>query len=78
MRILVAIALLILGILGIALPVLPGIPFLIAFLYVLGVLKRDRFLKLLRRYRGKRNSLQRKVVSCILIKLVYRRSINIK
>ena len=78
MRILVAVILLVFGVLGIVLPVLPGIPFLIAFLYVSGLLKREKFLRLVKKYQGRRNSLQRKVVSCILINLVYRRSLNLK
>ncbi|WP_457601340.1 hypothetical protein [Hydrogenivirga sp.] len=78
MRILIALVLLLLGILGTLLPVLPGFPFLIAFAYVIGLLDRERFLRLIKRFQGRRRSFQRKVVSCILINFVYRRRLNLK
>ncbi|RLJ70655.1 hypothetical protein BCF55_0935 [Hydrogenivirga caldilitoris] len=78
MRFVLAFALLAIGIVGIILPVLPGIPFLLAFLYVVGFLKKERFLRMLKRYQGERNSFQRKVTSCILIYVVYHRRLNLK
>jgi len=78
MRLFVAIVLLSVGIAGLVLPLIPGVPFLLAFLYVVGLLNRERFLKTIKRFQGRRNTFQRKLVSCILINLLYRRRLNLK
>ncbi|EDP75901.1 hypothetical protein [Hydrogenivirga sp. 128-5-R1-1] len=78
MRLFVAAVLLLLGVVGLVLPLIPGVPFLIAFLYLAGLLDRDRFLRSIKKFQGRRNTFQRRLVSCILINLVYRRRFNLK
>ncbi len=74
----IALFLIFIGILGILLPVIPGIPFLIASLYVLGILNRKIAVRLLKKFKGKRNSVQRRIIGCIILKLVYKRRVNLK
>jgi uncharacterized membrane protein YbaN (DUF454 family) len=78
MRVFIALLLLALGILGIFLPFLPGFPFLVAFAYVVGLIDRSKFLRFIKRFQGRKGSSQRKLVSCILIRLVYGRKLNLK
>ncbi len=74
----IVLLLLSLGILGIFLPLLPGIPFLVALLYVLGIIDKKRMLRLLKRFQGRKGSFQRKIVACLIIRLIYRRKLNLK
>ncbi len=70
MRFLLVLVLIALGIAGLILPLLPGVPFFIVALYLLGFVSRKRLLKLFRNFKGKKGSLQRKVVGWIIISFV--------
>lgn len=67
-----------LGLLGLILPLMPGVPFLIIALYLAGIIDRRRLLGYMKRFRGKKGSVWRKLIACFLIKVVYGRRLNLK
>ncbi len=77
-RFAIALSLFLLGVLGVVLPFIPGWPFFLIALYVLGLIERKKLLRALKRLGGKRGSLTRKLVACLIVRLVYRRRLNLK
>ena len=77
-RFLAVILLVAVGVLGLVLPLLPGWPFLLIALYMLGLVSKRRLLKGLKRLGGKRGGLLRKLIACLIIKVVYRKRLNLK
>lgn len=77
-RLSVAFLLAILGVLGLLLPLLPGWPFILLSLHLLGLVDRRKLLRSLKRLGGKRGSFSRKLIACVIIRVVYRRRLNLK
>ncbi len=77
-RLTVAVLLFALGLIGILLPVIPGVPFLLIALFMFGVLSRRNFLRYSKRFRGRRGSLWRRMIACVLIRIVYRKKFSLK
>ncbi|NPA42064.1 MAG: hypothetical protein GXO18_07325 [Aquificae bacterium] len=69
---------LLLGIAGLILPFLPGFPFLIVALYLLGFIGRRKMLRLTKGFKGRKGSRRRKIVGWIFMRLLYRRRLNLK
>ncbi len=72
MRKLIGVALLFVGLIGLFLPLLPGIPFIVITLYVFGFISRKRLLRFLKNFGGKKRSRRRTLIAWLL------RRVNIK
>ena len=68
-RLILALISLALGIAGTVLPALPGFPFLVAFLYTVGLIKKRHLLRFLAKFKGKRGSISRRAVAYIRLQL---------
>ncbi len=76
-RIILGILFILLGIAGIILPILPGIPFLILGGFLLNIIPKPLVLKLLKKIKlEKKDSPFNKMINYILIRYVYERKIN--
>lgn len=69
MKRLFGVGLLFAGIVGLILPLLPGIPFFLIALYLFGFISRKRLLRLLRSFGGKRGSRRRALIAWLLKRL---------
>jgi len=65
-KLLIFFLLVFLGFLGVILPFIPGWPFFIIALYVVGVIKKKTLVRLLRKVGRKRESFSRKLVAFVL------------
>ena len=63
--------LILLGFLGVILPFIPGWPFFVVALYVIGVIRKKTLVKLLRKVGRKRGTFSRKLVALVLIRWIY-------
>ena len=69
----------ILGIAGIILPILPGIPFLIIGGFLLGVIPKDMVLKILKKLKlDEKDSKLNKMLNYLIIKYVYSKEFSLK
>ncbi|NPA58011.1 MAG: DUF454 domain-containing protein [Aquificae bacterium] len=65
---------LVVGIIGVIFPVLPGIPFLILSAFFFGFLSREKVIKYMKKLKtSDKNSTFNRVINHILIKYVYRK-----
>ncbi|WP_456465963.1 DUF454 family protein [Persephonella sp.] len=63
---------LLIGILGIILPVIPGVPFLIISAFFFGFLSKEKVIKYMKKFKnGKKNSGINRLINHILIKYVH-------
>jgi uncharacterized membrane protein YbaN (DUF454 family) len=77
LRIILGIIFILLGIAGLILPILPGIPFLILGGFLLNLIPKSLVLKFLKKIKlEKKDSLLNKLINYILIRYVYERKIN--
>ncbi len=80
MRIFIAILLILIGIAGVFLPLLPGVPFLIVAGFLLGIVPNRYALRILKSLRNKKNknTLINKLINYIIMRYIHNRHIDIK
>ncbi len=79
MRYILGFLLLILGILGVIFPVLPGIPFLVAAAFLFGIIDEKKFLTILKKFKtDKRDTFVNKIINYIIIKYIHKKKIPSK
>ncbi|WP_457641741.1 hypothetical protein [Persephonella sp.] len=79
MRLILGILLFIVGILGIILPIIPGVPFLVISGFLLGLISERMVVRTLKKFKIKdgKNRLWDKVINYLIIKYVHKKnSIN--
>ncbi len=79
-RILLGLAFTVLGILGIILPILPGIPFFIIAAFLFGIISEEQLAKGLKKFKIKDEKMAKwtnKLINYIIIKFIHKRQINI-
>ncbi|WP_029522363.1 hypothetical protein [Persephonella sp. KM09-Lau-8] len=73
-RIILAFVFLILGVLGIVFPIIPGIPFLLISAFLFGIIPHSLVLKVLKKVKTEnKNSKFNKLINYVLIKYVHER-----
>jgi len=66
---------LLIGILGIILPVIPGVPFLIISAFFFGFLSREKVVRYLKKFKnGKKNSGTNRLINYVLIKYIHKKN----
>ncbi len=80
MRIFIVILLILIGIAGVFLPLLPGVPFLIIAGFLLGIVPNRYALKVLKALRNKKNknTLVNKLINYIIMRYIHNRYIDTK
>jgi len=80
MRVVLAVFLIIIGIAGILLPLLPGVPFLIIAGFLLGLVPNRYALRILKALRNKKNknTFTTKLINYIIMRYIHNRYIEIK
>ncbi len=74
MRILLGILFLVLGIIGIIFPIIPGIPFLVVSAFLFGIIDEEKLLKLLKKFKTeKKNSFLNKLINYAIIKYIHKK-----
>ncbi len=71
----------ILGILGIILPILPGIPFFIVAGFLFGIIPEEQVVKLLKKMKFKDEKMAKwsnKLINYIILKYIHKRQINLE
>ncbi|WP_456401301.1 hypothetical protein [Persephonella sp.] len=76
MRIFLGIGFLIIGILGLILPVIPGVPFLVLSAFLLGLISDQTVVRTLKKFKVKdgKNRLWDKVINYVIIKYIHRKN----
>ncbi|WP_457644291.1 hypothetical protein [Persephonella sp.] len=78
MRFILGFFFLIVGILGVILPVIPGVPFLVLSAFLLGIISDRTVIKTLKKFKVKdgKNRLWDKVINYVIIKYIHRKNIT--
>ncbi len=75
MRYLLGIFFLVLGIIGVIFPIIPGIPFLVIAGFLFGFLNEKQILKFLKRFKNEdKNSKINKLINYAIIKYIHKRT----
>ena len=76
MRVLWGIFFLILGIIGIIFPIIPGIPFLLVSAFLFGIISEEKLLKALKKMKTeKKNSIVNKLINFVIIRYIHKRKL---
>ncbi|NPA12914.1 MAG: DUF454 domain-containing protein [Aquificae bacterium] len=74
-RIVLGVIFLILGVLGIIFPVIPGIPFLVISAFFFGIIPKDKVVKYTKKLKGAvKNRKLDKFINYVLIKYIYQKN----
>ncbi|SNZ02199.1 hypothetical protein SAMN06265182_0047 [Persephonella hydrogeniphila] len=66
---------LLIGVLGIILPVIPGVPFLIIAAFFFGILSKDKVVKYMKKFKnGDKNSSINRLINYVLIRYVHKKT----
>jgi len=69
-----------LGVLGILLPVLPGLPFFVVSAFLFGIISENQLIKGLKKFKVKDEKMAKwtnKLINYIIIKYIHKRNINV-
>jgi len=78
MRFIFGILFLILGILGIIFPIIPGIPFLFVSAFLFGFIDEERLLKVLKKFKTeKKNTVLNKLINYVIIRYLYKKKFTL-
>ncbi len=75
MKYILGIVFLLIGILGIILPIIPGVPFLLISAFFFGILSKEKVVRYLKKFKnGNKNSGINRLINYVLIKYVHRKA----